>query len=61
VTAVIDALEAECTAFIEAIGALGASDWSRTTNCPPWDVKELVAHTFGSTMVGQSSSYARRG
>ena len=53
-TAVIDALEAECAAFITAIRTLDASEWSRTSNCPPWNVKELVAHNYGSTMVDPS-------
>lgn len=53
-TAVIDALESECAAFTTAIGAIDAAEWSRTSNCPPWDVKELVAHTYGSTMVDPS-------
>lgn len=50
-TKVIDALSAECIAFTAALDAIAPSDWERTTNCPPWTVRELVAHTYGSTMV----------
>lgn len=53
-TAVIHALAAECDAFTAALGTIGAGDWSRTTNCPPWNVTELVAHAYGSTMVDPS-------
>ena len=51
---VIDALGAECSAFCSAVRELDADDWSRTTNCPPWNVKELAAHVYGSTMVDPS-------
>jgi uncharacterized protein (TIGR03083 family) len=54
VTSVIDALGAECAAFCSALPSVSASDWPRTTNCPPWDLKELVAHVYGSTMVDPS-------
>ncbi len=53
-TAVIDALAAECDVFTRAIRTIAAADWARTTNCPPWNVKELVAHVYGSTMVDPS-------
>jgi uncharacterized protein (TIGR03083 family) len=54
VSAVIDALAAECAAFCSALDGVTATDWQRTTNCPPWDVKELAAHVYGSTMVDPS-------
>ncbi len=50
-TAIIDALAAECNAFTAAARRIELDEWSVTTNCPPWDVKELVAHVFGSTFV----------
>jgi uncharacterized protein (TIGR03083 family) len=53
-SAVVDALGAECDAFCAAIGPLSAADWGLVTNCPPWDLKELVAHVYGSTMVDPS-------
>lgn len=50
-SAVVDALGAECDAFASAIARVGSADWQRVTNCPPWSVKELAAHVYGSTMV----------
>ncbi len=32
---------------IEAVGALRPEDWSRPTDCPAWDVRQLVAHIAG--------------
>lgn len=50
-TTVIDALATECGAFTTALDGIGPDEWTRTTNCPPWTVKELAAHVYGSTMV----------
>ncbi|MFN0070752.1 MAG: maleylpyruvate isomerase family mycothiol-dependent enzyme [Chloroflexota bacterium] len=36
-----DALTAEISATAES---LSAEDWSRATNCPPWAVRDIVAH-----------------
>jgi uncharacterized protein (TIGR03083 family) len=54
VTVVVDALGAECDAFCAALDDVRAADWSVVTNCPPWTVKELVAHVYGSTMLDPS-------
>jgi uncharacterized protein (TIGR03083 family) len=34
----------ETAAFIADIEGLSADAWQRPTNCPPWSVRELVAH-----------------
>lgn len=49
--AVVDALAEECTALTAVLQSLGESDYERPTNCPPWNLKQLVAHVLGSTCI----------
>jgi uncharacterized protein (TIGR03083 family) len=37
-------LNGENESFCAEVAALAASDWDRPTNCPPWSVRQLVAH-----------------
>jgi uncharacterized protein (TIGR03083 family) len=46
------ALAAECAALSGVLRALPVADFSRPTNCPPWDLAELVVH------IGMSISVA---
>lgn len=48
---VVDALAAECDVFVAAARRIEPDEWAVVTNCPPWDVKELIAHVYGSTVV----------
>ena len=38
---------AEYQRVVDAVRALWPGDWSRPTDCPPWDVRQLVAHLTG--------------
>lgn len=38
---------AEIVAWTELLGTLGPNDWSRTTPCTRWDVKDIVGHLCG--------------
>ena len=37
----------EYTRFADAVAALDATDWSQPTDCPAWDVRQLVCHVVG--------------
>lgn len=39
--------ETEHQRVIDAVRALWPGDWSRPTDCPAWDVRQLVAHITG--------------
>ena len=43
-TAVLDAFAQEARALSSALTGLGEADWDRPTGCPPWRVRELLAH-----------------
>jgi uncharacterized protein (TIGR03083 family) len=40
--------------FVELVASLEDSDWTRQTDCPDWDVRQVVAHVLGA-MEGQVS------
>jgi uncharacterized protein (TIGR03083 family) len=40
--------------FAEALAGLDESDWSRPTDCPDWDVRQLACHTIGMAAMGSS-------
>lgn len=48
---------ASLTAFRDAVGALGEDDWGLPTDCPGWDVQDVVAHvvTFEAFLDGEST------
>jgi uncharacterized protein (TIGR03083 family) len=44
----LTALTEECRALSAVLHTLEPEDWRRPTNCPPWDLQELVVHTAAS-------------
>ncbi|MFC7550751.1 maleylpyruvate isomerase N-terminal domain-containing protein [Plantactinospora sp. GCM10030261] len=44
VTAVRDAFDAEARRLVEAMFSLPEEEFDRPTGCPPWSVRELLAH-----------------
>ena len=38
--------------FADALAALDEADWSRPTDCPGWDVRQLACHTIGMAAMG---------
>ena len=40
--------------FIDVLRGLDADDWARPTDCPAWDVREMVAHNLGNTEANAS-------
>lgn len=45
---VVAAFEAECRALGAVLEGLDAAQLTLPTNCPPWDLKDLVVHIWGS-------------
>jgi uncharacterized protein (TIGR03083 family) len=37
----------EYARFADAVAALDAADWTKPTDCPAWDVRQLVCHVVG--------------
>ena len=58
------ALDAATDEFRQRLMLVGSSDWARSTPCPDWDVRYLVAHVVGgnrfavSILGGMSASDA---
>jgi len=48
---VVGVLADECGATISVLEELPEDDFARPTNCPPWNLKELVVHTRFSITV----------
>jgi uncharacterized protein (TIGR03083 family) len=48
---VVLALDAELLAVLRLFGDLDESDFSRSTNCPPWTLKDLAAHINGTILL----------
>lgn len=42
----------EYTRFAEVLATLDATDWSRPTDCPAWDVRQLACHAIGMADMG---------
>jgi uncharacterized protein (TIGR03083 family) len=40
--------------FADALATLGADDWSRPTECPAWDVRQMACHTVGMARMASS-------
>lgn len=51
-TDALAALRLEGNAFATAIDTATAQQLSRTSNCPPWTLAELLVHTAGSIHIG---------
>jgi uncharacterized protein (TIGR03083 family) len=49
----LEALSAECGALLQVVGVLSEADLLRPTNCPPWNLRELVVHIADSITVGR--------
>jgi uncharacterized protein (TIGR03083 family) len=43
-------LRPERAAFLGLLGGLDASDWSRPTECPAWDVRGVALHVLGDDL-----------
>jgi uncharacterized protein (TIGR03083 family) len=41
--------------YVDLLRALGPNDWSRSTDCPLWDVRAMAGHSVG--MLGDFTSY----
>lgn len=55
------ALVAESGALSTVLEQLGAEEFGRATNCPPWDLAELVVHVAMSVRVGDEPPIAAPG
>jgi uncharacterized protein (TIGR03083 family) len=47
-SAALEAFDDECSAFTGVIDLLEPDDLERVTNCPPWNLHELIVHTVVS-------------
>lgn len=54
-TDALTALTRECQALSAVLRELNPEDFSRATNCPPWDLQELVVHIADSIRVGDET------
>jgi uncharacterized protein (TIGR03083 family) len=43
--------ETEYDRFLDLLGSLGPEDWSKPTECPPWDVRAMAGHTTGMALM----------
>lgn len=50
---VLEAFGAEGLALHTVVLGLSAADLDRPTNCPPWNLAELIVHIAGSVRVGE--------
>ena len=46
--------------YLELLESLGPEDWSRPTDCPAWNVREMAAHNLGQAEMAGSLSEAFR-
>src|SRR4051794_13778185 len=44
----------------ELLSSLDAADWSKRTDCPAWDVREMAAHNLGMAEMSASIVEQRR-
>jgi uncharacterized protein (TIGR03083 family) len=57
---VLQAFEAEARALDAVLDGLTETDYARSTNCPPWSVKDLVVHIAqGLSWVGKLTATAK--
>jgi uncharacterized protein (TIGR03083 family) len=40
--------------FVDLLHRLAPDDWAKPTDCPNWDVRDMVAHNLGSTEANAS-------
>src|SRR3954453_15447083 len=43
--------ETEYERFLDVLRSLSAEDWSKATECPPWDVGAMAGHTTGMALM----------
>ena len=55
----IAAFDGEVTALLGAVDLLADHDFTRPTNCPPWDLRELIVHIAFSACVSADPRSAR--
>lgn len=55
----IAAFDIEVAALLDTIEALADHDFARPTNCPPWDLRELIVHIAFSACVSADPRSAR--
>src|SRR5688500_6648530 len=55
----IAAFDGEVAALLGALAELDDHDFARPTNCPPWDVRELIVHIAFSACVSADPRWAR--
>ncbi|MEO7058590.1 MAG: maleylpyruvate isomerase family mycothiol-dependent enzyme [Lapillicoccus sp.] len=61
--------ETEYERFLDLLRSLSPDDWSKTTDCPAWDVRAVAGHTTGMALMAtglketlrQSMAAKRRG
>lgn len=46
--------------FLETLRGLGRDDWSRSTDCPGWDVHDVTGHVLGMAELAASLLEQRR-
>jgi uncharacterized protein (TIGR03083 family) len=46
--------------FLDMLRGLDAVDWSRRTDCPAWDVREMAAHNLGMAELAASAQESER-
>ena len=51
----LSALRNECNALSVVLNEASSQDYRRTTNCPPWDLRELVVHIAASIQTGDAA------
>lgn len=56
----MEAAEQEYTRLLAQLRGLGRQDWERPTDCPEWDVRQLVAHLVGAAESTASLRELRR-
>lgn len=43
--------ETEYTRFLDLLRSLSPEDWTKPTECPPWDVRAMAGHTTGMALM----------
>jgi uncharacterized protein (TIGR03083 family) len=46
--------------MVDALAALTASDWTRPTDCPAWDVRQMGCHMVGMAEMASSPAETKR-
>lgn len=57
----LETFDAECEVFAGVLSGLTPSDFTRVSNCPPWNLHEVVVHTAWSLRVPERFRIATDG